>query len=185
MPYFMIESIYEGEHNSSEVQIRRQAYWTILCGGFGHVVGNFPIWSFASGWQAALQSPGSMGMMYWGRLFRSRRWFDLVPDQDHKVITDGLGEFWGSDYLAAARTNDGATLIAYMPTPRTITADMTKFPKGPVNAWWFDPHNGKASLAGTYPAEGSHEFTPPGPGDWVLVLDQATAQLSAPGTVPN
>ena len=37
--------------------------------------------------------PGSVGMMYWGRLFRSRAWFDLVPDQKHEVVTAGLGEF--------------------------------------------------------------------------------------------
>ena len=42
MPFILIESSYEGEHNSSEVQIRRQAYWSILCGGFGHVMGNHP-----------------------------------------------------------------------------------------------------------------------------------------------
>ena len=181
MPYFMIESIYEGEHNSSEVQVRRQAYWTVLCGGFGNVFGNRPVWSFDPGWQAAMDSPGSVGMMYWGKLFRSRRWFDLVPDQDHKVFTDGLGEFWGWDYLGAARTSDGSTAIAYMPSARTITVDMTKLPKGEAVAWWFDPRTGKASRAGTWPAEGTRQFTPPGDGDWVLVLDDASKKLDAPG----
>jgi hypothetical protein len=181
MPFFMIESIYEGEHNSSEVQIRRQAYWTILSGGFGNVFGNRPIWLFDPGWQAALDGPGSVGMMYWGKLFRSRPWFDLVPDQDHKVVTEGLGEFWGFDYLGAAQTSDGSTLIAYMPTARMITVDMTKLPKGQTKAWWFDPRTGHASLAGTYPAEGERQFTPPGQGDWVLVLDDAAKRLDAPG----
>lgn len=181
MPFFMIESIYEGEHNSSEVQIRRQAYWTILSGGFGNVLGNRPIWLFDPGWQAALDGPGSVGMMYWGKLFRSRPWFDLVPDQDHKVVTDGLGEFWGFDYLGAARTSDGSTLIAYMPTARMISVDMTKLPNSQTKAWWFDPRTGRATLAGTYPAEGVRQFTPPGQGDWVLVLDDATKRLDAPG----
>jgi hypothetical protein len=181
MPFFMIESIYEGEHNSSEVQVRRQAYWTILCGGFGNLLGNRPLWLFDPGWQAAMEGPGSMSMMYWGRLFRSRPWVDLVPDQEHVVVTGGLGEFWGSDYLGAARTLDGSTIIAYMPTPRIITVDMTKLPKGQAKAWWFDPRTGKASLAGTYPATGVREFAPPGPGDWVLVLDDAAKQLGAPG----
>jgi hypothetical protein len=181
MPYFMIETVYEGEHNSSPVQVRRQAYWTVLCGGFGHVMGSSAIWGFFPGWQAALDAPASTGMMYWGRLFRSRRWFDLIPDQDHKVVTDGLGEFWGSDYLAAALTSDGSTAIAYMPTARTITVDMTKLAKGQTKAWWFDPRAGKASLAGTYAAEGARQFSPPGPGDWVLVLDDIASHLGAPG----
>jgi hypothetical protein len=72
MPFFLIESSYEGEHNSSEVQIRRQAYWSVLCGGVGHVMGNNPIWHFDRPWQyptklnweQSLDLPGSVGMMY-------------------------------------------------------------------------------------------------------------------------
>jgi len=181
MPFFMIESVYEGEHNSSEVQVRRQAYWAILCGGFGNMLGNKPLWDFDLGWQAAMEAPGSMSMMYWGKLFRSRPWFDLVPDQEHMVVKAGLGEFWGSDYLGAARTADGSTIIAYMPTARPITVDMTKLLPGLAKAWWFDPRTGKASLVGTYAAAGERDFAPPGQGDWVLVLDAAAKQLREPG----
>lgn len=181
LPTFLIESIYEGEHNASEVQVRRQAYWSVLCGEFGHVMGNRPIWGFDPGWQKAMDAPGSIGMMYWGKLFRSRRWFDLVPDQDHKVITDGIGEFWGLDYLAAARTSDGSTVVAYMPSARTITVDMAKLSVSSVNAWWFDPRTGKATSTGNFPANGSRQFTPPAQGDWVLVLDDASKHLPPPG----
>jgi len=120
-------------------------------------------------------------MMHWGKLFRSRRWFDLVPDQDHKVVTDGIGEFWGLDYLAAARTSDGSTVVAYMPSARTITVDMAKLSANSVNAWWFDPRTGKATSSGTFPANGSRQFTPPAQGDWVLVLDDASKHLPPPG----
>ena len=54
MPFFLIETIYEGEHNASEVQIRRQAYWAILCGATGQFMGNRPIWLFDPGWQKAM-----------------------------------------------------------------------------------------------------------------------------------
>ena len=181
MPLFLIESVYEGEHNSSQVQIRRQAYWSVLCGEFGHVMGNYPIWSFDPGWQAAMGAPGSVAMMHWGRLFRSRPWYDLVPDSDHKVVTAGIGEFWGNDYLAAAATRDGSTLIAYMPSARTITVNMSALAKGRATAWWFDPSSGKASAAGAYEATGSVQFTPPSEGDWVLVLDGASKSRAAPG----
>lgn len=82
MPLFLIESVYEGEHNSSEVQIRRQAYWSVLCGEFGHVMGNFPIWSFSSGWQAAMDSAGANAMMHWGRLFARSRGRTSFPTQN-------------------------------------------------------------------------------------------------------
>jgi hypothetical protein len=181
MPLFLIESVYEGEHNSSEVQIRRQAYWSILCGEFGHVMGNKPLWGFEPGWQAAMDAPGSMAMAHWGRLFRSRPWYNLVPDQDHKVVTGGLGEYWGNDYLTAAAAPDGTMAIAYMPTARIITVDFSRLAKGRANAWWFDPRTGKATLAGTYATEEARQLTPPADGDWVLVMDDASKALPAPG----
>lgn len=181
MPLFLIESVYEGEHNSSEVQVRRQAYWAVLCGEFGHVMGNLPIWSFSPGWQAAMDSPGSAAMMHWGGLFRSRPWFELVPDSEHKVVTSGIGEYWGNDYLAAAASRDGSTMIAYMPSARTITVDMSALANGQANAWWFEPRSGRALSAGTFETRGSRQFTPPSEGDWVLVMDDASKALTAPG----
>jgi hypothetical protein len=190
LPTFLIESCYEGEHNSSAVQIRRQAYWSVLCGGFGHVFGNNPLWHyngptlypFEGTWQQAMDLPGSVSMMYWGRLLRSRSWYDLVPDEKHQVVTAGLGEFEGDDYLAAGRTSDGSTVIAYLPTPRTIHVDMTRIAGKQVKAWWYDPRKGEASDGGTFPSTGTQEFTPPGEGDWVLVLDDADKKLPVPGT---
>ncbi len=191
MPFVLIESSYEGEHNSSEVQIRRQAYWAILCGGFGHTFGNNPIWHFEGpglfpinmDWKQALNLPGSVDMQFWGELFRSRNWFDLIPDEKHEVVTSGLGEFEGLDYLAAARTSDGNTVIAYMPTRRTVSVDMSKLAGRQIKAWWFDPRSGTAAAGGMFPASRTHAFTPPGEGDWVLVLDNAAQQLPAPGAL--
>ena len=191
-PFILIESSYEGEHNSSEVQIRRQAYWSVLCGGFGHVFGNNPIWHFNgptlfptnTTWQQSIDLPGSVSMMYWGRLFRSRPWFELVPDQKHEAVTAGLGEFQGLDYLAAGRTPDGSTVIAYMPTRRTITVDMSKVSGAQARGWWFDPRAGKATAAGAFPTSGTREFTPPAEGDWVLVLDDASLNRLPPGSHP-
>ena len=189
-PFILIESSYEGEHNSSEEQIRRQAYWTILCGGFGHVFGNNPIWHFdgpglfpvRETWREAMDLPGSASMMHWGRLFRSRKWHELVPDQKHEIVTKGLGEFMGLDCLAAARTTDGSTVIAYLPTSRAITVDMTKISGSQARAWWFDPRSGEASDAGAFATQGLREFSPPGAGDWVLVLDDPSKRLPKPGS---
>ncbi|MEA3004987.1 MAG: hypothetical protein QOI94_256, partial [Acidobacteriaceae bacterium] len=114
-------------------------------------------------------------------LFASRPWDQLVPDDKHEVVVDGLGEFRGLDYLAAARTTDGATVIAYMPTSRAITVDMTKVSGKEAKAWWFNPRTGKSDSIGTVPTLGKHRFDPPGEGDWVLLLDDASRGLRAPG----
>ncbi len=183
-PFILLESTYEGEHNASQVQIRRQAYWSILCGAFGHVFGNRPIWLFDEGWQAALDSPGANSMFHWGNLFKSRDWHNLIPDQEHKIVVDGLGEFCGLDYLAAACAADKSTLIAYMPTARSITVDMSRISGKKAKAWWFNPSTGEAELAGEYVTDGQRKISPPKDGDWVLVIDDASKDLPPPGK-PN
>ncbi len=181
MPYFLIETTYEGEHNASAVQIRRQAYWADLAGSTGQFMGNRPIWGFDPGWKEALDAPGSQDMARLNKLFQSRPWEQLVPDERHEVVTGGLGEFNGLDILMAARAQDGSTVIAYLPTSRKVTVDMSKLSGANAKAWWFDPRTGKSSAAGEFPTTDARDFIPPGEGDWVLVLDDAARQLPAPG----
>jgi len=181
MPFFLIETTYEGEHNASEVQIRRQAYWAILSGATGQFMGNRPIWLFDPGWQAAMDAQGSQDMVRLKALFTSRPWYDLLPDQKHEVVVDGLGEFHGLDYLAAARTADGGTIIAYLPTARAFTVDLSKVAGTSAQGWWYNPRTGKADSAGKFTTGAKQKFTPPSDGDWVLVLDEASRNLAAPG----
>ncbi len=183
MPYFLIETSYEGEHNASPVQIRRQAYWALLSGATGQFLGNRPIWLFDPGWQQAMDATGSQDMVRLSALFHSRPWYALAPDDKHQVVIDGLGEFNGLDYLAAARSADGGLVMAYLPSSRTFTVDMTKIAGKAAKAWWFNPRTGKSSAAGEFPTAGKRPFTPPGEGDWVLVLDDASRQLGAPGQI--
>jgi len=117
--------------------------------------------------------------------FASRRWYDLVPDQEHLVVTDGYGtpsplgtgSVTTDTYLTAARTSDDALVIAYMPTTRTISVAMSAL-LGPAAARWYDPTTGEyISVVGSpFTNTGIHQFTPPGKnqdgdGDWVLVLE--------------
>ncbi len=181
MPLFLIESVYEGEHNSSELQVRRQAYWAVLCGEFGQGHGQpSHLELFNLDGRYADGRAGIRGHDGRGRLFRSR---PCRPGArlDHKVVTAGVGEYWGNDYLAAGASADGATVIAYLPSARTVTVDLGKLAKGRAKAWWFDPRSGRAEAAGSFAAEGSRQFTPPGEGDWVLVLDGGDKKLPPPG----
>jgi hypothetical protein len=117
------------------------------------------------------------------KLFAAYRWYDLVPDQRHTTVVDGFGEFSprGSistdTFVTAARTADGSLVMAYMPSARAITVDMTKL-AGAAIARWYDPTNGTYQDASVSPFvnSGSQQFTPPGENsagdsDWVLVLD--------------
>lgn len=182
MPFVYFEGRYENESDWTLRCLRSQAYWPVLLGGVGSFFGNRPIWLFDSGWQSALGSAGAQGMTYFGRLFKSRAWDKLVPDLSASVLTAGSGSV-GPDYAPAARTNDGATIIVYAPTQRTLTIDMSKITSGIATArsWWFNPATGTATLIGDYPNSGSRGFTPPTAGDWVLVIDDAGLGLAAPG----
>jgi hypothetical protein len=74
-------------------------------------------------------------------LFSYRRWYDLVPDQDHTVVASGYGTFRTDDDVTAARTPDGRLAMAYVPSARTITVDLGTL-GGPVTARCCDPTNG-------------------------------------------
>jgi hypothetical protein len=181
MPFVLMETTYEGEHNASPVQVRRQAYWAVLCGACGQFLGNRPIWLFDPGWQSAIDAVGSQDMVRLKAFYTSRSWYNLVPDQKHEIVTGGLGEFNGMDYLAAARTADGSTLMAYLPTARAVTIDMSKLSGSRLRAWWFDPRSGGTQPAGEFEASGVQQLTPPGEGDWCLVIDDKGLNLPAPG----
>jgi hypothetical protein len=171
MPFVLMESSYEGEHNASPVQIRRQAYWAVLSGACGQFLGNNPMWLFNPGWQAALESIGSKDMVHLKEFFSAHPWYNLVPDQRHSVVTAGLGEFNGMDYLTAALTADGKTLMAYMPTARTVSIDLSKMSAANVRAWWFNPRTGKMMAGEVFPSTGELHLTPPEDGDWGLVVE--------------
>jgi hypothetical protein len=188
MPVCMIESDYEFERDSTPAMLRRQEYWANLSGATGQMYGNGFTWPFKPGWKTNLDTPGAIQMAYVKALFEPRAWFDLIPDQAHKVVSAGYGTLdatttqgnrfiMTSDYVAAGRTPDGSLVLAYMPTFRPITVDMAQL-RGPATARWYDPSSGRYSVIDGSPLANSdkHTFIPPrhnadGDDDWVLVLE--------------
>jgi chitodextrinase len=187
LPTFMVEANYEFEHNAADLGtpeiLRRQAYWALLSGAAGQLYGNRYTWPFIDGWQDNLDTPGSAQMTLVKFLFEPRQWWNLIPDQTHTVVTAGYGTFadggalGDNDYATAARTPDGALVMTYLPTVRTVTVDMTKLGAA-VHASWYDPTDGGFdAIAGSpFANSGTRDFTPPGThgdgsADWVLVLE--------------
>jgi hypothetical protein len=141
-----------------------------------------------------MDAEGSRSMAHLKRLFESRNWTTLTPDQfsfnpwyeldfssEKRVVVGGWGEQRGLDFLAAAYTADRRTLIAYMPTSRTVSIDLSRLSGETKRGWWFDPRNGKTLSTGEIPGQEVINFTPPDDHDWVLVIDDAAANLPAPG----
>jgi hypothetical protein len=188
-PVFLAEANYEYENDTSSLPgptgvyvLREQAYWTILSGGTGQIYGSHYTWTFNSGWQSYLDSPGALEIQYINKLFDSIKWWNLVPDLPHQVVTAGYGTYNGSnlDLTSAsycATGFDRSTLaVTYCPNSTTLTVDMAVF-NSMVTAQWYDPSNGNyLSINGSpFPNIGSQAFTLPGSNndgdpDWVLVL---------------
>ncbi|MGD0498863.1 MAG: DUF4038 domain-containing protein [Bryobacteraceae bacterium] len=189
-PAYLVEAHYDLEDvgkppdYGTPYVLRREEYWAMLTGATGQFYGNAYTWSFKAGWQSHLDTPGAAQLTLWKHFFTALPWQDLVPDQDHSILTAGFGSYGtlqtrvsGSDYATAAATSDGRLLAIYMPTARTITIDTGKL-RSSARARWFDPTNGAYQdiPGGPIVNRGSHRFTPPeknhdGDSDWVLLLD--------------
>ena len=188
MPFFLIESAYEKEHETTERRLRTQAYHAVLSGAAGQIFGNNPIWHFGSGglypapvsWQQALSSRGAQSMTHLRNLLMTVPWWLLEPDAEHTFLTEGLG---GQDERAvAARSADRSFALIYLPSSRVITVDLRQLAGPCIAARWYDPADGQFStVAGSpFQASGLQRFgadlktNSSGFDDWVLVLERSS-----------
>lgn len=181
MPSFMIEAWYEGEHQMTALQLRRQSYWSFCCGSAGQIFGNRPIYSYWEGWKTAMDGTGSVEQQHFKKLVDSRAWWKMSPDQDHSVVINSGGLYPAT--ITAMHADDGETVIVYLPGGTVgPTVVMNRVSGGGAKCWWFNPRTGEPALIGTYPTTlGNRTYTLPDTNDWVLVLDDATKNLAAPG----
>jgi hypothetical protein len=173
LPFFFIEGSYENSSASLGCLVDQFAV-SVLGGSTGHVFGNTPLWRFGDGWQDELGSAGSRAMGHLGALFRSRDWFRLEPDFAGDLLLSG----GGADALAA-RTTDGRTLLVNVTASGALSVDLSALSGSQARAWWFDPTDGSASEIGLFASDGVVGFS--APGRRLLVIDDAAANLPAPG----
>jgi hypothetical protein len=157
------EARYEAEANTSPLQVRRGAYWSILAGGF-YSFGHGGNWMKPGDWRRWLDSPGSQQMGILRRFFESLDWWRLVPDRE--ILSGSSGE------AVAARSPDRSWAVVYFPSPKAVDVklDATNA-QGSVDVRWMNPATGDTRTEGRRAARGVQSFTPP-PGweDAVLLL---------------
>ena len=174
-----------------DFDVRQGAYWSLLAGTAGHTYGDHDIWQFwqpgrtpisaaRTPWREALHHPGSAQVGYARRLFMSRPFLELVPDQS--LLASGADT--GAAHQRAARGRDGGYAFVYTPLGRPIVVRMDALRGPTVSAAWFDPRTGVSRPIGAFRARGTHTFDPPGDerrgNDWVLVLDGGTKRGQTP-----
>jgi hypothetical protein len=189
-PVYLQEGHYDGEwvggccgESGTPNILRRQAYWSVLAGAVAGQMYGSRIWPFYSGWQYEMDTTGIAQLGVWKAFLTSRRWYELIPDQGHTIVTSGYGTYYGSgalgtnDYVTTASTPDGHLVLAYTPVSHSLRVDMTKM-SGNTAARWFDPTNGAYVIVdgSPFPNSGMMVFNSPGnnsagDSDWVLVLE--------------
>ena len=182
----MVEANYEFEQNGgtdggSTQNLRRQEYWTALSGTTGQLYGSAYSWRLQGDWADNLDTIGILQLSYVKQLFQPRKWYDLVPDRDHQVLTHGFGHSRRTIRSPptpmrprrARRRHAWRWRICRHPQSHhrhveafgrrhraLVRSDATRF------------HRPSAAFDNT----GTQDFTPPGnnsdgDGDWVLVLE--------------
>jgi hypothetical protein len=179
-PFFLIESRYEQEPSPpvGRLALRSQAYWSVLMGGVGAMFGNNPIWNFENNalfpysgtWQTNLGSNGAQDRTRFVDFFQAYDWSSLVPDRSGTLLTGGQGS--GSATAYAAKSTDSSLAMVYTPAQKQLTIDMSRLTGPDVEARWFRPEDATYTPIGTLANSGTRDFTPPGAGDWVLVLSK-------------
>ncbi len=192
--YWATPQQWDGKTRGTAALIREQAYWAVLAGAAGHTYGGDDVWQFHdpasplgegdfhanTHWREAMNWPGTVQMGIMRRLFESRRWQTLEPDQS--IIAAGQGT--GEDHVQAACAADGAFLFIYLPRGGNVTVDLRKISGDDADAYWFNPRNGDTVKIGRFSCSGLRRFSSPSRGvdnDWVLVLDEATQGFPIPG----
>ena len=140
-PAYYIEGWYENEHGMTPLDLRQQAYWSLLEGGAGHIFGNCPVWSFGgasnfcndsgAGVESSYDSEGAQDMAHLSALLATRTLlvdggaYMGVDGQDGTLITSGKGAVGEADYVPA-RFNDQVAVV-YLPTEKTVQVDLSAF----------------------------------------------------------
>ena len=199
------ENLVQGNNIYKDWQIRFQSYQTVFAGGFGITYGHMNIFGFGiedvgkskdpdKKWESSLDDPGAMDMQHLLKLMTSLsndQFLDRIPDQS--LIDGDQGGMEGpegvrSNRLQATRGRKGDYAMVYSANGRNISLKMNGLAAPLMNAFWFNPRNGKwwikdreFTTRGPFvqnipsgPETPIREFDPPGSvgngNDWVLVL---------------
>ena len=169
---------------------RQAAYWSVLAGACGHTYGNNNIWQMWEPqhepkiqanipWFQALDHPGAFQMGYLRRLFESRPFQKLVPNQN--IILNGPTA--GDKKIRAALASDSSFALFYTPYGEKFTVDKSIIKAKRLKEIWYDVRYGVAYHIHSTDRWGFQTYTPPTNGrghDWLLILESEEANFPLP-----
>lgn len=186
-PVINLEAMYDAQGDKAwqAVDARGLAWRSWLSGAMGYTygAGDVPpkaprgggaIWRWVTDeskydhWRKALQWESAFQMQYLHDFLTAIDWWRLEPA--HDLIRRQPDDV--TRRMVFAVTADRDLAVAYLPSNDSIELDLSPF-RGPLTARWFDPvHNRYAPIPTTVRNKVTSSFTPPTPGDWVLLLQR-------------
>ena len=179
-PNYEAHPSYQTKQKFTDREVRRAAYWSLLVSPTaGLTYGHNAIWVWrdeagpAAGherlgdvlpWETGLTPPGAQCMAVLHRFFSALLWTDLRPAPE--LLAEQPGRENPERFVAAAKTDDGALAVLYLPVGGEVQVKIGGLPV--QRARWFDPRTGEWTEAGV-PGE-CH--TAPDDNDWLLVFDK-------------
>jgi hypothetical protein len=169
------ESQYEGmgvkDNDMGTPQIvRRQAYWTMLCGGAGHAYGS-DIWYFPSNWRDIMRYPGAYQMGHLIKFFEQIKWWTLAPDLRHEAVVGGYGDWSKNNFVTTAVSADKKMLVSYLPEIQAIQIDFNYLNGQKFRGRWYNPSNGVFEKEFTIDKKTVQRIGPANGADWVLLVE--------------
>ena len=184
-----------GTSESTELFMRKWAWWALSSGSRGVLYGEYDLFSWPSDALTLLTSnpftSTSLGTI-WTTFSSFTGWQKLVADTSSSLVTSGRGTHYtdpalgsdntytgGNNWVTASKTADKTLAVIYMPAHTTITINQSQMAAG-YTASWVDPANGtKTSTAAgsSYTSSGTNSA---GDADWLLVLQGPAAAPSSP-----
>lgn len=113
------------------------------------------------------------------KFFEAIPWYNLIPDIEQKIITEGTGTYGKTDFATAAFLSDHSKLVVYLPPSgkekRNLTIDVSAV-KGKTEARWYNPVSGIYSPAQFKTNKKMLNVTSPGDNgegsnDWLLLIE--------------
>jgi hypothetical protein len=145
------------------LQVRRNAYWAVFAGAFGHTYGTHPIWQMydegrkplwdvVTPWHQALDLPGATQLVHLKRLMLSRPHLTRIPDQSVIVSEPPTG----IDRIQVTRDgqlghDDGTYIMAYFPRYQPVTLNTGRIAATTLRGWWYNPRTGQATRSARWP----------------------------------
>ncbi|MEZ4272610.1 MAG: DUF4038 domain-containing protein [Myxococcota bacterium] len=169
-----------GAYLGTAKDARQMGYLSWLSGSLGYTYGALGVWDWetdsskGSYWTKAIAFPSSTQMKHMSTFFGGIAWWTLAPA--HALVQSNPSAYLSKRVVAKSPSGDLA--VAYTPDSNPITLSMASF-VGAMQARWFNPTTGTfTNIAGTFDNSGTHGFTPPASGDWLLLLTSAATQIA-------